>query len=681
MAAFLTKSRFTLGLTCPQKLAYEAAKDEYVDQRNADTMLQGLAEGGHQIGALAQSLFRQADGAGAFEITAKRQQDQIAQTRDALEAESVTLFEPTIVYQDYLVRVDVLCKRGDRVELIEVKSKSCDSQSDDPGKNPAHLTDKGAIHKNFLPYIQDLAFQYWVLRQAYPQWEIHCSLMMPDKSERARADNLHQRLPVQFEEVPSDNTPFRARVDSVGDLPGERLEDSFLKRIRMDDKVQQVLDSDLNIPGMVGKLADVAKALAEIRKTGTAKQPPPIGAHCKNCEFYTSNPKDGARSGFHECWASEFGKGSGYRREDTVFGFYSPASRGARSTQGLLDAGCRWLNDIDPDEIDLPDEPAGPLTTRDRQRMQLSGDWPGGGAYYFDQVGFKAALDACEWPLYFLDFEAARSPLPFRAGMRPNAVQIFQYSLHVMEADGSVRHADEFLDLSEAGDVNVRMLRRLKTALGSSGTILRWTAYENTVLNDVRDQLLSADNPPSDRDELVEFIESITHEKHKKTIVSQGDRDMVDQAAWAERFYFHPATRGKYSIKPLLPAIMESSDRLRELYSKSIYGTESLPSHNFKNRSWWVPEETDDRPRDPYALLESTFSPELLSQGPEVRYYQRFESIRDGGGATMAYTRSQSGLMPSGVRSAIEDGLKQYCELDTLAMVMIMQAWRAEAGT
>lgn len=46
----------------------------------------------------------------------------------------------------------------------------------------------------------------------------------------------------------------------------------------------------------------------------------------------------------------------------------------------------------------------------------------------------------------------------------------------------------------------------------------------------------------------------------------------------------------------------------------------------------------------------------------------------------MAYTRSQSGLMPSGVKSAIEDGLKQYCELDTLAMVMIMQAWRAEAG-
>lgn len=677
---YLTKSRFTLGLTCPQKLVYEASRQVYVDQRNADTMLQGLAQGGHQIGALAQSLFRQADGESAREITAKRQQDQIAQTTDALEAESVTLFEPTIAHEDYLIRVDVLRKQGNRVELIEVKSKSFDSQSDDPNKNPARLTSKGAIGRSFLPYVQDLAFQYWVLKQAYPDWEICCFLMMPDKSEKARADSLHQLFPVQFEEVPSGNTPFRVRVDSVENLQVERLEHSFLTRIPMDHKVQLVLESVFNIPGIVGEFVDVAKALAEICKAGETKQAPPIGAHCKQCEFYTPNPENGAQSGFHECWASELGKSKDYRREDMVFGFYSPASSGARSTQGLLDKGYRWLSDIDPDEIDLPNEPTGPLTSLNRQRMQLQGNGSGIGEYYFDRRGFADALNACEWPLYFLDFEAARSPLPFRAGMQPNAIQIFQYSLHVMEADGSVRHADEFLDVSEAGDVNIRMLRRLKTALGSSGTILRWTAYENTVLNDVRSQLLSGGNPPEDRDELLEFIELITHEKRGDTLVRQGNRDMVDQASWAEQYYFHPATRGKYSIKPLLPAVMESSDRLRELYSKPVYGTNALPSNNFKHWSWWVPGEAGDRPRDPYVLLESTFSPELLSQGPEVRYYQQFESIRDGGGATMAYTRSQSGLMPSGVKSAIEDGLKQYCELDTLAMVMIMQAWRAEAG-
>ena len=90
--------------------------------------------------------------------------------------------------------------------------------------------------------------------------------------------------------------------------------------------------------------------------------------------------------------------------------------------------------------------------------------------------------------------------------------------------------------------------------------------------------------------------------------------------------------------------------------------------------------DSDETPEDPYKLLESTFSQELLGGSPEVRYYQRFESISNGAGATMAYTRAQSGTMNASIRDAIKASLKQYCELDTLAMVMIMQAWRAEAG-
>lgn len=123
---------------------------------------------------------------------------------------------------------------------------------------------------------------------------------------------------------------------------------------------------------------------------------------------------------------------------------------------------------------------------------------------------------------------------------------------------------------------------------------------------------------------------------------------------------------------------MGSSDFLRELYSKPVYGTDGLPSKNFKNMQWWVQAEEGRRPRDPYALLESMFSPKLLPQGTEVRYYQRFESFQDGGVAKMAYTSSESGLMPTGVKSAIEKELKQFCELDTLAIVMIMQAWLFE---
>ena len=71
MGKRLTKSRFSMGLSCPQKLIYEAADEVYVDQRKNNSMLEGLAEGGLQLGALAKTLFRQADGLSALRLMQK----------------------------------------------------------------------------------------------------------------------------------------------------------------------------------------------------------------------------------------------------------------------------------------------------------------------------------------------------------------------------------------------------------------------------------------------------------------------------------------------------------------------------------------------------------------------------------------------------------------------------------
>ena len=50
--------------------------------------------------------------------------------------------------------------------------------------------------------------------------------------------------------------------------------------------------------------------------------------------------------------------------------------------------------------------------------------------------------------------------------------------------------------------------------------------------------------------------------------------------------------------------------------------------------------------------------------------------ITQGGAATMAYARLQFEELSSANRSSIEAALRRYCELDTLAMVMIYEAWR-----
>ena len=51
-------------------------------------------------------------------------------------------------------------------------------------------------------------------------------------------------------------------------------------------------------------------------------------------------------------------------------------------------------------------------------------------------------------------------------------------------------------------------------------------------------------------------------------------------------------------------------------------------------------------------------------------------TIAEGGAATTAYARLQFDNILPNERNSIEASLLRYCELDTMAMVMIYEAWR-----
>ena len=52
--------------------------------------------------------------------------------------------------------------------------------------------------------------------------------------------------------------------------------------------------------------------------------------------------------------------------------------------------------------------------------------------------------------------------------------------------------------------------------------------------------------------------------------------------------------------------------------------------------------------------------------------------IAEGGAAATAYARLQFEQMDAQTRDRIKSALLRYCELDTLAMAMIVEAWRAD---
>ena len=220
---------------------------------------------------------------------------------------------------------------------------------------------------------------------------------------------------------------------------------------------------------------------------------------------------------------------------------------------------------------------------------------------------------------------------------------------------------------------NFEFARALKAELeGDGGTVFMWSPHENTILNKVAGQLEECleGGAPDDALELIEFV---------RTLTTGGSRAMVDLCALSKRAYFAEGIKGSSSIKKVLPSVMRWSGVLREMYLGEVYGS-SIPSKNFKNFAWWVPSASDPSvPLEPYDLLRLE-GEDLLGEGLMAGEDPDVLAITEGGAAATAYARLQFEDVDEVERRMIREALLRYCELDTLAMVMIVQAWREAIG-
>ena len=143
---------------------------------------------------------------------------------------------------------------------------------------------------------------------------------------------------------------------------------------------------------------------------------------------------------------------------------------------------------------------------------------------------------------------------------------------------------------------------------------------------------------------------------------------MVDLLALVKGYYYNPAMKGSNSIKYVLPAILNESEFLQTKYS-SIYN-----SANFTNHIW-IKKNEDGSLQDPYKTLEpvlNKYDYEML----ENAMTDANSEINNGGAALTAYAMMQFTQMTDSERDLTRKALLRYCELDTLAMVMIYEFWQ-----
>lgn len=654
---YLTKSRFTLALECPTKLYY-TGKPEYLDTSLEDSFLAALAEGGHQVGALACVMYP-----GGIAVTGRSHADQLAMTRELLQQEDVTLYEAALEAKGLFVRVDVLRKQGNLIELIEVKAKSYNPLKDGDFRGKG-----GALKSDILPYLQDIAFQRYVAGLARPEFEYQCFLMLADSSRQTSVAGLNQRF-----KLVRKNGRASVEVQPGTDLAS--IGDTILNAVGVTSHVDQILHDTLELAGVATPFSQAVDELADAYRSDRLIAPMP-GAKCASCQFKSKTPpaNDEPLSGFHECWKSALGWSDEDFADDLVLDLYN-----SKRKQQLIQQGAVKLKQLSAEDIKFDGSEPGPegMTTAHRQWYQITGQWPGGGEYFLDSYGLGKVMESWRYPLHFIDFETSVAPIPFFAGRKPYQTTAFQFSHHLMHEDGRVEHKDQFLDATPGLCPNVKFLRALKAALSTDeGTIFRWADHENSVLLQLRRQLLEDPQPPEDVADLVAFIEHITSREVDGSKL-HGPRTMVDLRRVAERYYFHPVTNGSSSLKKVLPAVMKSSAGLKAFYGTTVYGTEEMPSLNFTSPMvWW--QECDQGVIDPYKLLPPVL-PDMDVEEQERQENSLPPEIREGGSAMAAFALLQEGSVQADTRNYIVGALLRYCELDTLAMVMTLQAFQEDS--
>lgn len=246
---------------------------------------------------------------------------------------------------------------------------------------------------------------------------------------------------------------------------------------------------------------------------------------------------------------------------------------GGRTVPALIAEGYRDVRDIPP----------GRLRSENHERVRRI---TVSGKLELDKSA-RTAMQAFAYPRYFMDFETVNPAVPIWKGTSPYQHQPFQWSCHVERRAGEVEH-HEFLETSGNAPMEA-FLVSLLPVLGTKGPIFTYRApFERSRLENLAEMF------PRFSDAVGKVIDRIE-----------------DLHPIAKAYYYHPAMKGSWSLKSVMPTI--------------------------------------DRGMD----------------------YENLDEVQEGGGAQDAYLEILAPDTPADRRAKLTEALKRYCGRDTEALVRL----------
>lgn len=187
------------------------------------------------------------------------------------------------------------------------------------------------------------------------------------------------------------------------------------------------------------------------------------------------------------------------------------------------------LEDRDIDLIkDIPEDLA--LRTKQVAQIQTTRD----NKRIVDNKKIKEFISTFKYPLFFFDYETFSSVLPHFDGCQPHGDYPFQYSLHVLDSPKDEPRHLEYLHQDNSNPMP-KLIEKLKTDIGESGTILSW--------------YMSYEKGCNDR------MASI-YPEHKDFLTSLNQRTNDLMTPFSQMWFFDKDFFGSASVKKVLPVLV-----------------------------------------------------------------------------------------------------------------------------
>lgn len=249
-------------------------------------------------------------------------------------------------------------------------------------------------------------------------------------------------------------------------------------------------------------LPRVEKDVAAMRQIILGDEAPPhsIGRYCskpQECPFYS------------HCW-----------RDIDGWTIYDIPYLKRPQEQQLEEKGIRYVADIPPEFV-LTDKRANAFVDLvNQQQISIDGD------------AIRAELATLSYPLYFFDFETIDYAIPVFDGCKPYQQVPFQYSCHILDADGSLTHRDYLHTTKD--DPRQALVEALLADIGQAGSLIAYNiSFERAVIRHLAEQF------PTYADRLMHMADRLW-----------------DQLAIFRKHYRHYEFGGSDSLKAVLPVIV-----------------------------------------------------------------------------------------------------------------------------